>query len=120
MRAARAAAIMRAFSRLAGSMASEPLDLVSRDERSLDSDEVIPLEPRTVVAFIGRTERGPLDEPVAIQSFDQFRRVFGGHCSFSFVSVAVEHFFLHGGEAAVVVRVANRAGRARLEVAAGA
>jgi len=101
-------------------MASEPLDLTSRDQRSLDSDEAIPLEPRTVVAFIGRTERGPLDEPVAIKGFDHYRRVFGGHCSFSFVSFAVEHFFLHGGETAVVVRVANRAGRALLEVPAGA
>jgi hypothetical protein len=100
-------------------MASEPLDFTSRDERSLDSDEVIPLETRTVVAFVGRTERGPLNEPVAIKSFDHYRRVFGGHCSFSFVSFAVQHFFLHGGEAAVVVRVANRAGRALLEVPAG-
>ena len=38
-----------------------------------------------------------------------YRRVFGGHCSFSFLSFAVQHFFVHGGEAAVVVRVANRA-----------
>jgi hypothetical protein len=101
-------------------MASEPLDFTSRDERSLDSDEVIPLETRTVVAFVGRTERGPLNEPVAIKTFDHYRRVFGGHCSFSFVSFAVQHFFLHGGETAVVVRVANRAGRALLEVPAGA
>src|SRR5881394_298827 len=120
MRGAGTVAIMRASLRLAGRMASEPLDLTSRDQRSLDSDEAIPLEPRTVVAFIGRTERGPLDEPVAIKGFDHYRRVFGGHCSFSFVSFAVEHFFLHGGETAVVVRVANRAGRALLEVPAGA
>ena len=101
-------------------MASELLDLASRDERSLDSDEVIPLETRTVVAFVGRAERGPLNEPVAIKSFDHYRRVFGGHCSFSFLSFAVQHFFLHGGEAAVVVRVANRASRSLLEVPAGA
>jgi uncharacterized protein len=101
-------------------MASEPVDFSPRDERSLDSDEVIPLETRTVVAFVGRTERGPLNEPVAIKTFDHYRRVFGGHCSFSFVSFAVQHFFQHGGEAAVVVRVANRAARALLEVPAGA
>ena len=75
-------------------MASELLDFASRDERSLDSDEVIPLETRTVVAFVGRAERGPLNEPVAIKSFDHYRRVFGGHCSFSFLSFAVQHFFL--------------------------
>ncbi len=101
-------------------MASEPLDFSSKTERSFAGDEVIPLVTPTVVAFIGRTERGPLNEPVALKSFDDYRRVFGGHCTFSFVSFAVQHFFLHGGEAAVVVRVANRATRALLEVPAGA
>ena len=38
---------------------------------------------------------------------------------FSFVSLAVQHFFWHGGEKAVVVRVANRATRATLEIPAG-
>jgi hypothetical protein len=75
---------------------------------------------RTVVAFVGRTERGPLNEPIPLSSFDEYRRVFGGHCPFSFVSFAVQHFFLHGGEAAIVVRVANRATRATLDVPAGA
>jgi hypothetical protein len=112
--------MMLASLRPAGSMASELLGFASRDERTLDSDEVIPLETRTVVAFVGRAERGPLNEPVAIKSFDHYRRVFGGHCSFSFLSFAVQHFFVHGGEAAVVVRVANRASRSLLEVPAGA
>jgi len=100
-------------------MSSEPLDFSSKTERSFAGDEVIPLVTPTVVAFIGRTERGPLNEPVTLKSFDDYRRVFGGHCTFSFVSFAVQHFFLHGGEAAVVVRVANRATRALLEVPAG-
>jgi hypothetical protein len=101
-------------------MASEPLDFSSQAERPFAGDEVIPLIAPTVVAFIGRTERGPLNEPVALKSFDDYRRVFGGHCTFSFVSFAVQHFFLHGGESAVVVRVANRASRALLELPAGA
>jgi len=101
-------------------MASEPLDFASQAERSIDGEDVIPIVTHTVVAFVGRTERGPLNEPIPIKSFDEYRRVFGGHCSFSFVSFAVQHFFLHGGEAAVVVRVANRATRSLLEVPAGA
>jgi len=101
-------------------MASEPLDFSSKAERPYEGDEVIPLVTPTYVAFIGRTERGPLNEPVALKSFDDYRRAFGGHCTFSFVSFAVQHFFLHGGEAAVVVRVANRATRALLEVPSGA
>jgi hypothetical protein len=101
-------------------MASEPLDFSSKADRPYEGDEVIPLVTQTIVAFIGRTERGPLNEPVSLKSFDDYRRVFGGHCTFSFVSFAVQHFFLHGGETAVVVRVANRAMRALLEVPAGA
>jgi hypothetical protein len=101
-------------------MASEPLDLASLEsERALDGEQAIPIVATTTVAFIGRTERGPLNEPVAIRDFDDYRRIFGGYCKFSFVPYAVQHFFLHGGEAAVIVRVANRATRALLEVSAG-
>jgi uncharacterized protein len=73
----------------------------------------------TVTAFLGRTERGPVDEAVEITSFDEYRRVFGAHCAIGFVSYAVQHYFQHGGEAAVVVRLANRAERAAIDVPAG-
>jgi phage tail sheath protein FI len=112
-------AIMQAFFRTAGRMASEPLDFSSGSATAQDDADVIPIVTSTVVAFIGRTERGPLNEPVVIKSFENFSRVFGGHTSFSFVSLAVQHFFGHGGEIAVVVRVANRATRATLELPAG-
>lgn len=88
-------------------------------QRLLEGERGIPVTAPTTVAFIGRAERGPVDEPVKISSFEDFRRVFGGHCSFSFVSFAVQHFFAQGGQAAVVVRVANRATRARLDLRAG-
>lgn len=78
----------------------------------------IPLANNTVAAFIGRTERGPLNEPVAIESFEEFRAVFGAHTNFSFISHAVQHYFIHGGQRAVVVRVANRATRAGIDVPA--
>lgn len=101
-------------------MASEPSDFAPAEaETQVDGAEVIPVITKTTVAFIGRTERGPLNEPVLIRSFEDYRRAFGGHCSFSFVSFAVHHFFLHGGETAVVVRVANRATRGWLELPAG-
>ncbi len=98
-------------------MASEPLDFSSAE--GCYSDQVIPIVVGTVTAFLGRAERGPLNEPVVIKSFDDYRRVFGGHSTFSFVSHAVQHFFLHGGETAVVVRVANRATRAVIDIPAG-
>jgi phage tail sheath protein FI len=100
-------------------MASEPVDFSSGTGESEDGTEVIPIVSPTVVAFIGRTERGPLNEPVLIKSFEEFSRTFGGHVAFSFVSLAVQHFFWHGGEKAVIVRVANRAARATLDIPAG-
>jgi uncharacterized protein len=100
-------------------MAVEPLDF-PLDKSSGDRLGIhpIPLVRRTVTAFIGRTERGPINEPVVLEGFDQFRAAFGGHCSFSFVSHAIQHYFMHGGQTALVVRVANRATRARIEVPA--
>lgn len=71
-----------------------------------------------MAAFIGRTERGPVNEPVPVGSFERYRRIFGGHCDFSFLSQALQHYFLHGGVEAVVVRVTNRATRAALNVPA--
>jgi hypothetical protein len=100
-------------------MASEPVDFSAGGAGPDSGAEVIPIVSPTVVAFIGRTERGPLNEPVVIKGFEEFGRVFGGHVSFSFVSLAVQHFFWHGGEIAVVVRVANRATRATLDIPAG-
>ena len=79
----------------------------------------IPFVRRTVAAFIGRSERGPVNEPVELESFEEFRRVFGGQCHQSFLPEAVQHYFQHGGQAAVIVRVANRATRARIDVPAG-
>ncbi len=75
--------------------------------------------PRAVVGFIGRTERGPVNEPTLIRSYNHFRQVFGGHSPISHVSYAVQQFFLHGGRNAVVVRLVNRANRAMLRIPAG-
>ncbi|HMB74669.1 MAG TPA: hypothetical protein VKQ06_13930, partial [Gammaproteobacteria bacterium] len=75
--------------------------------------------PQAVVGFLGRTERGPVNEPALIRSYNHFRQVFGGHASFSHVSWAVQQFFLHGGRNAVVVRLVNRANRALIRVPAG-
>ena len=112
-------AIMQAFFPCAGRMASEPVDFSAGSGEPEDGAEVIPIVTPTVVAFIGRTERGPLNEPVVAKTFDDFSRVFGGHTSFSFVSLAVQHFFWHGGDVAIVVRIANRATRATLDIPAG-
>ncbi len=87
-------------------------------ERQFDGNQPIPLFGATVTAFIGRAQRGPLNESVPVGSFEEFRCHFGGHGSFSFLSYAVQHYFQHGGKTAVIVRVANRAVRATLELPA--
>jgi hypothetical protein len=87
--------------------------------RQFGGSRPIPLFSVTVTAFIGRTQRGPLDRSIQVDSFEEFRRIFGGHSSLSFLSYAVQHYFQHGGAVALIVRVANRAIRASLELPAG-
>lgn len=71
--------------------------------------EPIDVSPETSVAFIGRTLRGPLNTPVAVGSFAEFRKRFGDSWSRSSLGPAVEQFFEHGGRRLFVVRVANNA-----------
>jgi uncharacterized protein len=100
-------------------MSVEPFDcpVVGTDQRSHHGP--VPLLAPIVAAFIGRTERGPINDPIAITGLDDYRRRFGGNCEFSFLPQAVEQYFAHGGHSALVVRVANGATRGRLELPAG-
>jgi hypothetical protein len=84
-----------------------------------DSPSPIPVIAPAVAAFLGRAERGPVNEPVAVSNADEYRKVFGGHCTYSFLSYAVQHYFLNGGTSAIVVRLANGARCAELELPAG-
>ena len=61
--------------------------------------------PTSVTAFVGRALRGPVDDPVAISSFAEFDRTFGGQWADSALGQQVADFFRQGGGAAVVVRV---------------
>lgn len=63
----------------------------------------------TTAAFVGRTLRGPLNEPVLLTGVGEFRRRFGGGWSRSSLGPAVQQFFDHGGKRLYVVRVANAA-----------
>lgn len=72
-----------------------------------------------VVAFVGRTLKGPLNEPVAIDSFPAFQQHFGGLWAGSLLPHAVEQFFEHGGRRALVVRVASSARAPSIDLPAG-
>lgn len=74
--------------------------------------EEIPSGVRTIVgvatsitAFIGRAQRGLTDEPIRIQSFADYERLFGGLWEPSTMSYAIQQFFLNGGTDAIIVRV---------------
>ena len=76
------------------------------DPASAPAAGLLPL-PTAVTAFVGRTLKGPVDQPVTLTSFAQFSQVFGGLWNEAPLSHAVDLFFAHGGQVAVVVRVAN-------------
>ncbi len=68
----------------------------------------------SITAFVGRALRGPEDEPVRVQSFAEYSRLFGGLWQLSPMSYAVSQFFQHGGSDALIVRVSNGGAAATL------
>ena len=54
-----------------------------------------------VAAFIGRAQRGPVNEPISLSSFGDYERMFGGLWLESSMSYAVRDFFLNGGGQAI-------------------
>lgn len=59
----------------------------------------------SITAFIGRTRRGPTNEPVTISSFVDFEKTFGGLWLDNALGYAVRDFFLNGGSQAIIVRL---------------
>ncbi|MDX1665189.1 MAG: hypothetical protein R3272_15460, partial [Candidatus Promineifilaceae bacterium] len=73
-----------------------------------------------VAGFVGFAERGPLDLPVIVEDFNQYRRIFGGDLPlaraggrpvYAHLARAVELFFENGGVRCYVVRVTGLARR---------
>ncbi|MGE3977727.1 MAG: phage tail sheath family protein [Nitrospira sp.] len=59
----------------------------------------------SIAAFIGRARRGATDEPITINSFGDFERIFGGLWVGSDLGFAVRDFYLNGGGQAIIVRL---------------
>src|SRR3954468_10326895 len=59
-----------------------------------------------VAGFVGVAERGPLDTPVRVTSWEQFTSAFGGLLADAHLAWAVKGFFENDGIACWVVRVA--------------
>jgi len=94
--------------------------------------EEIPSGVRTIVgvatsitAFVGRALRGPVDEPVTLNSYGDFELIFGGLWRGSTLGYAVRDFYRNGGSQAIVVRLfkphfATEEERQKAEAAANA
>ena len=74
-------------------------------ERNPDSS----LRPlRTDIAgFVGLAESGPVDNPLPVESADEFRTHYGRPVPGGFLAAAVRGFFANGGRRAWIVRVAG-------------
>ena len=59
----------------------------------------------SITAFIGRTLRGQANEPITINSFADFERMFGGLWVDGPMSYAVKDFYVNGGNQAIIVRL---------------
>ena len=71
----------------------------------------------SVTAFVGRSRRGSVDEPIRCFSFADFERQCGGLWSDSELPYAVQHYFANGGSEALISRVATGATSATTSVA---
>jgi phage tail sheath protein FI len=59
----------------------------------------------SITAFLGRAQRGPINEPVVINNFGDFERTFGGLATADPMGYAVRDFYLNGGSQAIIVRL---------------
>jgi hypothetical protein len=76
---------------------------------SAGADQAIAPLATGITAFVGRTLKGPVNEPVAVRSFAEFQQTFGGLWQPAPLAYAVQQYFDNGGAAALIVRVANGA-----------
>jgi phage tail sheath protein FI len=69
-----------------------------------------------ITGFVGIAERGPLDTPVFIASFDDYLKIFGNFDTAGSLPYSVYSYFKCGGAECVVVRVANESAARKASV----
>ena len=82
-----------------------PAVSIERTDAASDGPVVLRTD---IAAFIGLAERGPLDTPVAVESWRQFQAHFGRPFGSAYLAWAVRGFFDNDGLRCWVVRVAAR------------
>ena len=73
-----------------------------------------------ITAFVGRAQRGPVNEPITIQNFADYERGFGGLWQPSTMSYAVQQYFQNGGGEALAIRIHRNATLSTASLSAGA
>jgi phage tail sheath protein FI len=63
--------------------------------------------PTSIVGAVGITERGPVNEPVLVTSFEEYVTTFGGFTPNSDLALAVSAFFENGGQVMWIVRIVH-------------
>src|SRR5258708_6383883 len=74
----------------------------------LASPTIVPAAT-SIAAFVGVTERGPLNTSVRVSDLDAFAARFGHLIATGYLGYAIEGFFANGGREAHVCRVAGAA-----------
>jgi phage tail sheath protein FI len=67
----------------------------------------IPTLDTLVMSFVGVAEKGPVNEPVLVESFTEYAASFGSYLTTSDMTASVEGFFENGGTSAYIVRVVH-------------
>lgn len=73
-----------------------------------------------IPAFLAIAEKGPLNQPVRINTFTSFCSLFGDRVPGSYSYDSVKAFFDNGGRECVIVRIARTEARGKTERAASA
>ena len=76
-------------------------------ERVDSSAPAISLLRTDIAGFVGIARRGPLHQPLPVQSWRQFQAYFGDFTGAGYLAYAVRAFFENGGQRCWVVRVAS-------------
>lgn len=72
-----------------------------------EETEAAPPNSTGITGFVGLSEKGPLNIPQALRSWQDYTQVFGGFIDYGYLAESVFGFFLNGGEKCWVVRVAD-------------
>jgi phage tail sheath protein FI len=76
-------------------------------ERKDNSPLAVGLPRADITGFVGITMRGPLFNPVKVESWNQFVSTFGDHIAPGYLAYSVYGFFANGGRTAWICRIAD-------------